>query len=66
MTISVDRRTVNQPQVGDRLTLTEDLLNWTKVPKCVAEDDLKSTNASSAFLGMKFKLTAYEFEWKTW
>ncbi len=41
MTISVNRRTVNQPQVGDKLTLIGDEINLTKVPKCVAEDEFK-------------------------
>ena len=46
----------------DELTFTED---WTKVPKCVAEDEFELTNASSTFQGTRFNLTNYEFNEKS-
>ena len=41
-------------------------INWTKVPKCVASDEFEVDKMQVTFLGMKFKLIVYEFEWKTW
>ncbi len=46
------------------MTITEDEfdLPCTKI-KCVEEDEFEvDKNARSAFLGMKYKLTIYEFE----
>ena len=58
MTISVDRRKVNQPpQVEDKLTLTEDELIEPKYQNVWLKTNLMFSNASFAVLGMKFNLT---------